>query len=195
MHARLLFLKEVMAIPRRLNFGISLGICRREAPLPEGTKVSRAAFHHVIAFHGCLAKADQYVRASKRQNEVAIAIAEDSKDMRKLLRATLNIGPILLDSSLQSPTRQQIQAGTVPNQAKLTVEKIVDDIHFVDGSHAPLMQIVDACAFGFRRYFSEQKHGDEMVQAILGKQLIREDWAGLSSYSVWSFKNRKVVGA
>jgi hypothetical protein len=52
---------------------------------------------------------------------------------------------------------------------------------------APLLQIADACAFAFRRYFAEERYGDELVSAMLPRRVCRDDWAGPLSGGLFYF--------
>jgi tRNA(Glu) U13 pseudouridine synthase TruD len=45
--------------------------------------------------------------------------------------------------------------------------------------------VADACAFGFRRYFSEQTFGVDFVKSIIGKELVLDDYAGPASFNLF----------
>src|SRR6266487_1457816 len=79
---RLAFLDAMMSLPRRLNFPLSFGLVRRNAP--DGKtwpSMSLAQSHHVMAFGFCLSRADKHIREHCGLNEVATVVAEDVPEM------------------------------------------------------------------------------------------------------------------
>ncbi len=157
---RLAFLQEMMSIPKQLNLPISLGIAHRNAPFPTThalPKMAKEKLQHMMAFYMCMHRADVYLRIRAGQNEVATIVAEDVPSMRRFLRMSLELvrdDPTLLEHAIDP---------------KEHVSRIIDTVHFAEKSHGPLLQIADACAYGFRRYFSKQKHGNDFVKSILGE--------------------------
>jgi hypothetical protein len=51
---------------------------------------------------------------------------------------------------------------------RMRITRIVDDVHFTPKAAAPMLQVADAVAFGFRRYLSQKEHGHAFAEAILG---------------------------
>jgi Protein of unknown function (DUF3800) len=196
---RLTLLGDVMRIPRRLGMAISLGMVRRNSSyeLSKNT-LTKAQFQHVMAFRGCLGKADKYIREYADPREVATVIAEDVPDMRKHLRALpkLSRNPDLsmglsVRGALRSTIDDEVRGYVGQDSDILRITRIRNVVHFVEKDEEPLLQIADACAFGLRRYFSELDHGPELAHAILGGLPPLADYVGASSYVSWFFHPSK----
>ena len=188
---RLRLLHSMMQIPRQLNIPIALGILRRDAPqINISAPISKEEFQHMIAFGMCLSQADKYIRKYADPNEVATVVAEDVPKIRRFLRLTLQIlrkNPIILTLDELRLTKVERSSGIITQDPKLMVSRVIDTIHFVEKINGPLLQIADACAFGFRRYFSGQKYGNDFVKSILGTELNIDDYMGLSSANIFQW--------
>jgi hypothetical protein len=187
---RLALLRAMMALPRRLGIPIAFGMVRRDVPIPDEHRfgMTQAQYRHLEAFHGCIARADKYIRERADLKEVASVVAEDVPEMRKFLKLVpqlLRDDPFVLPPGLLRPTEEEKRLGYVTQESEFRVSRIRRSIHFVDKDSDPVLQLADACAFGFRRYFSEQQFGEEFVEAILGQELVKEDFAGPSSYTTF----------
>lgn len=185
--ARLPLMIEMMQLPRKLNIPITLGLVRRETEMPEvfkGIKFKKEQYHHISAFHLCLARADKYIRDYCQPNEVATVIAENIPEMQRFLRPMLKLlreSPMVISYDGLAPTKEELQTGQILQDGTLSSTCIVDDVNFVEKREAPLLQLADACAYGFRRYFSKQPYGTLFVQAILNHNLVEEDWSDCAS--------------
>lgn len=184
---RFAFLLKFFSLPRRLRLSISLGMVRVDAPQIElGAGVTQAQFRHYMAFKNCMAKADSFIRRVGHPQELGYIICEDIPEMRRLLSAATNIRkPYTITGDLQRPTEFEIANGLSPASQEVKIERLMPSIYFATKSADPLLQLADACAFAFRRYFSDLKGGDEMVRAVLGEDLVRADWDGPASAIVW----------
>lgn len=184
---RLEFLKSIMAIPRKIGLALSLGIVRRNANIFDGFAKgdemkkhfsSPANFEHGLAFGLCLRRADKYINEYADENEIATVIAEDVPEHRDWLKSSLKTSKSLnlaLPGFGLVPTRDEMERGLIHQEQGAKVTRIIDSVHFVEKSEAPLLQIADACAFGFRRFFARQSHGEAFLDAI-GANIILEDW-------------------
>jgi hypothetical protein len=180
----------VASIPRRLRTAIAIGRIRRDSPAPIDPKIMMASdFHHIMAFHGCMARANKYVRDWASPNEVATVVAEDVPGKRKFLKAILR-APILdlpMTQEYVRPTKAEAETGKITQTNSGQIDKIIDTVHFVEKDEAPLLQIADACAFSFRRYFSNQDQGAELVRSMLDRNLVWDDWQGPASFMTFSY--------
>ncbi|UPJ30297.1 DUF3800 domain-containing protein [Bradyrhizobium sp. CW1] len=185
---RLEYLKRMMAIPRELGLAVTIGIVRRSWEIPSIVAMPKEKFQHLMAFFHCIAKADKYIRDYAGEFEVATVVAEDvdgvKEHMRLVLKAlrdpqfteAMQLGPEHL-----KPTQEELSRGMSLQEAVHKIERVRDTVHFVSKADGPLLQLADACAFAFRRLFAEQSHGKEFVRAVLGDDLIMEDWSGPGS--------------
>jgi hypothetical protein len=182
---------EVASIPRRLNAAISLGIVRRNAPHIDFDRLKQHELQHVVAFTSAISEANKFIRDRGSPGEIAAVIAEDVHNLRRELRTSLDVGHAILSGDRLLKTKQEEATGREPLASEFGgIDRVIDTIHFVEKDGAPLLQIADACAFSFRRYFSEQKFGDSLIESMLGKHLILEDWMGPSSYATFPFDKR-----
>jgi hypothetical protein len=114
-------------------------------------------------------------------------IAEDIPEGKDLLR---HLARYLFRTGYNIPKRdvRLVQHGSKPlaNVEEFRVRKISRirmPIHFVEKRDEPLLQIADACAFGLRRFLSDQSHGQDFASAIIGgaqdiKKYPIGDWGG-----------------
>jgi hypothetical protein len=176
MQDRLAMLRQMMSVPRRLKLPISLGIAHRNVALPTQfrsdypLKMPKEQFQHVLAFFACVALADRYLRRCHDPDEVATIVAEDVPSMRRFLRAALELArsePIFNEATVRLTRDEKIDL----SDPRWAISRIIDTVHFVEKSNGPLLQVADACAYGFRRLFAKQKHGDEFSESILGEIL------------------------
>jgi len=188
MAARLTMLKSMMELPRRLGIPIALGMVRRTAEpwaMPENLSLTPAQSHHLAAFVYCISEADRYIRNCAALNEVATVVAEDIPQNN--LKAVLRIAPHILRTpqvvppGMLIPTQEEREAGFMRQTGEFRVSRIRHSVHFVDKTDDPLLQLADACAFGFRRFFSDQAMGGDFVSAILGQPPNVADFAGPAS--------------
>lgn len=183
-------IKEVASIPKRLNLPISIGKVRRDAPHPSDMDLpmSKSQFQHFIAFMHCLIMSDAFLREHCPPDEIATVIAEDVDEMRRFLKMAIPIAKSVyvpeVDAELR-PTMLEMITGNVTQRPRWGIERIKDGVQFASKDAAPLLQIADACAFSFRRFFADQSGGDELVRAILGYRLFPYDWAGPCSYAIF----------
>ncbi len=197
MSDRLAFLRNMMSLPRRLKIPISMGMMRRGflwSPETQSVisklKLSAAQWDHIMAFSACVARADKYIREHAGLQEIGSIVAEDVPEMRKFLKVAPKIfrdNPIVLPPGMVLPTLAEQKAGFISQETEQRVSRIRQSIHFVDKSDDLLLHLADACAFGFRRYFSEQEHGAMFIRAILGEEPIMQDYSGRMSHSTFWF--------
>jgi hypothetical protein len=136
-----------------------------------------------------MSRANKYIRDWAKPEEVATVVAEDVPEKRKFLKQALKIPnlDIPLTSEFIRPTKNEIMSGEITQVNAGQIDKIIDTVHFAGKEEAPLLQIADACAFSFRRYFSEQNYGDVLVREMLGHDLVWDDWQGPGSEMTFSF--------
>lgn len=192
--ARLALLHKMMALPRMHGISISMARINRNADPQErfkGTGLSRAQFQHMLAFSGCLAMADRYVRDYAHQNEIATVVAEDVPEMRRFLEDATSKwrdSPLILAPEHIRPTQQEETQGFVEQHGEFRITRIRRGIHFVKKGNECLLQLADACAFGFRRFFAEQEFGEAFIKSMLGGELNRQDFLGPSSFCTYRHK-------
>lgn len=153
-------LRSVLEIPQRIGMSISVSVTAKyklKVQVPEVMGTPSEAIH-TLTFTRCIAIADEFIRKNCGHKEVATVVAEDVPSMRSKLKGiplTLRKNPI------------SFQNKETGSHAQFRVTKIRNSIHFVDKSEDPLVQIADALAFSFRRYFADLKHGKEFIDCIM----------------------------
>jgi len=167
----------MMAIPRKIGMAVCLGahwrgsVDHTQTYMKHGMSIAQA--DHFAAFHLCLGVADRNIRKHAGPREVATVVAEDAPEMRRFLKQIPRImrdRPITLSKDDLRETISDKEAGFSQQKGDLRVTRIRNSIHFVDKSEDPLVQVADACAYGFRRFFAGEKFGPEFARAILGNE-------------------------
>jgi hypothetical protein len=176
---RLALMLGLMSLPIRLKIPIAIGVQRRSraAPVIIPQNISVTQYDHMIAFRNCIISADQLIKESAHIHERAKIVAEDCPDMRKFLRFSAKI---LNDKSLLHgifPMEKRV-LGTFIMSNDERPSRIDDDIRFSPKDGDPLLQISDACAFGFRRFLAGLDYGEEFFNAIFGQPRSVLNWDG-----------------
>ena len=169
---RLYLLKGMMSIPRRIGMAITVSAWWR-SNYGEGKEVglSQSQLDHLKAFEFCLTVADRNIRRHAGPREVATVVAEDVPEMRRHLKAVPRVwrdNPMHIDAEMLRKTSKDVEAGHMVQSGELRITRIRNSVHFVEKAEDPLVQVADACAYGFRRYFAKEKFGDDFAEAILG---------------------------
>lgn len=189
---RLHLLEQMMGVPRRIGMSITLSVNWRNAvdhsQAASSLNMSQSQFEHLLAFGSCLAMADRNIRNHAAPNEVATVVAEDLPEMRKFFKAIPKLyrdNPIHFRPEHLRETVSDKEAGHSTQRGELRIARIRNSVHFVEKSEDPLVQVADACAYGFRRYFAGQKFGDNFVRAILGNELLLRNFASPGGTECW----------
>jgi hypothetical protein len=177
MSDRLQLLASMMSIPRRIGMAICLSAHWRGSvdyqEIPEALGLSGSQFEHWSAFRDCIALADRNIRRHAGLREVATVVAEDVPEMRRFLKACprlLREHPYHVPPEDMRKTERDKEAGYSVQSGELRVTRIRNSVHFVEKAEDPLVQVADACAYGFRRFFAGEKFGVEFVRSILGSE-------------------------
>lgn len=180
---RLNFLCSMMKIPRELNIPIALGVSNRNIPkISFDSKMSQEEIDHLMAFIICVSQAEKYINKYASPNEIATIVAEDIPAVRRLLRSTFhNVKNFPVIFPIKQLHQTEKLSGGQKLATEISISRIIDTVHFTEKAYAPLLQIADACAYGFRRYFSKQKYGEDFIKAILGKTLNIDDYSAPSA--------------
>jgi hypothetical protein len=162
--SRLKLLQAMMAIPSEFEIPIAFAGVRRGAldwsGWPKDKKrMTPAKSDHMSAFMACIGEANRFVR-TEYEGELAQIIADDNGEMREILRVTLNRLQGL-PFSVESENSKEGKRTVI-----LRADRIIDEVSFLTPRNAPFLQIVDACAFGLRRYLARQSHGEDYLHAI-----------------------------
>lgn len=192
---RLALLRTMMQLPRRLGLVITMARVKRTCPIEKlPPNLTKAQMHHCIAFAGCLATADRYIRNYAEPGEIATVVAEDVPEMRRHLeRAAVAYRDMPHNLAGQIiPTAKDRNRGYTQQSSDFRISRIRRGVHFVTKGNDSLLQIADACAFGFRRYFAGQDFGDDFVRAMLGFDPEREDYKGMMSYENYYWHPRTI---
>jgi hypothetical protein len=171
---RLKLLYSMMSIPKKIGMAITVSVTWRRAvdysDIISSLDISQSQMEHIVTFANCLCIADRNIRNHAGHKEVATVVAEDIPEMRRYLK---NIPKMYRDGIHLSPehlreTISDKEAGYTTQSGEMRITRIRNSVYFADKSEDPLVQVADALAYGFRRYFSKQKFGEEFINAILG---------------------------
>ncbi len=187
---RLSILHKMMSLPLRLDIAIAMGMVRRTAPVitTATSHLSKTQQDHLMAFIFCVSQADKYIRDYAALDEVGTIVAEDIPEMRKILKKVpkfLRDNPSTIPPNMLIPTAGEREIGYLTQPGDMFVSRIRDSIHFVEKGVEPILQLADACAYGLRRYFSDQKFGVEFVKSIVGHEPVKSDYDGPASAAIF----------
>lgn len=189
---RLNLLYDMMSIPRRIGMAICLAAQWRgavdftESYGALGLRPDQS--DHLAAFNLCVCVADRNIRRHAGPRELATIVAEDHPEMRRFLKAApkiLKTNPISLPQDMLRRTALDDEAGYIKQSGDLRVTRIRNSVHFVAKDDDPLVQIADACAYGFRRYFAQEKFGNEFARSILGDETMLRVFAPPGGAECW----------
>jgi hypothetical protein len=167
LNERIRIVHEIMAIPKVLKIPIIFGACKKglyNGP-PALDDLSVQQSEHAMTFGMAMSYADTFI-GHFYPDELATLVAEDTDEMHKTLSDVLN-----------SMRLRPMIVRTDDGQARsCVVSHIVDEVHFIDKKtvNAPLLQIVDAIAWGLHRYFEKGKYGDKCLQSIAGNLTLKD---------------------
>lgn len=166
------FLKEVMRIPAATSIPIAIGAVGRQYEIADENVLkfaTQAQAQHAFAFGLCISAADGFIRTVGDETETGIVVAEDIPEMRRFIRDSVTV---FNKVPLEVDPKDYIQRpGTGPRLEgmQLRVSRVLDTVHFISKSQSQLLPIVDAIAFGLRRYMANESSGEDFAEAILGE--------------------------
>ncbi|MEH6772321.1 MAG: DUF3800 domain-containing protein [Cereibacter changlensis] len=181
---RLRLLGAMMSIPRRVGIAICVGV-RWRSSANSGETVNKFGLSpsqqdHVTTFNQCIGVCDRNIRRHAGPREVATVVAEDVPEMRKFLKFAPRIlreAPYHMPPEHLRETVGDREAGYCLQSGEFRVTRIRNSVHFVEKSEDPLIQVADACAYGFRRYFAQEKFGTEFARSIVGDERVLRNFA------------------
>lgn len=189
---RLHLLKSMMMVPQRVGMAVSIGVVWRSsgqfAELAKEIRISESQYDHLMAFMYCISAADSGIQNNAGPREVASIVAEDERDMRRVLKLVprlLRDSPMHLSPEMMRETERDKAAGYSTQTGGIRVTRIRNSVNFVEKHEDPLVQVADACAYGFRRYFAGEKFGSDFVDAILGDHKLVRHFGPPAGFSCW----------
>ncbi|RXF75470.1 DUF3800 domain-containing protein [Hansschlegelia zhihuaiae] len=189
---RLALLKCMMSVPIRIGMSVCLSARWRGAcdySKTDMMEMSPAQLDHAMAFGLCLTTADRHIRNHAHPREVATVVAEDDPKMRKFLKKLpmgLKNNPIHLSPSHLRCVPADVEAGYCVQSGVVSISRIRNSVHFVEKDEDPLVQVADACAFGFRRFFANEKFGEDFARSIIGSAKGLENFGAPAGAHCWS---------
>lgn len=188
---RIQIIHEYCALPSRFNYAVIVGKVRRDAD-PEGP-IGKNFYHfdkqHLHAFGECICGADSYLRecysAETRCRIVAERVPKLKRELGIILRHYQDNEHHISPEHLR-PTREDQLSGAIRQRTIRTVSRIQGSIKFVPKDDDSVLQVADACAFGFRRFFNNMRDGCDLAESIVGYRLHLEDWMGPVSMGIFS---------
>jgi hypothetical protein len=159
---RLEILDDLAAIPKKFDLPICFGGTDRIS-MPQllkgpATPPLIEQIAHAHAFFKFVMQMEVVMRATI-QNEVAMLIAEDREQVRKMLK--------IAHSILRGrPSRQfkdiLSEIAVPPFDSLLPLERIVETVHFAQKGESSLLQVADICAFAIKRHIVKASHSDRL---------------------------------
>jgi hypothetical protein len=188
---RLKLLKNMMKVPRRIGMAVAVSAVWRNSAgssVVDPRVMSQSQFDHYKAFTSCMGVVDRNIRENAGLSEVATVVAEDVPEMRRFLKSVpqnLRDYPMHVSPEHMRRTPSDKAAGYSIQSGEMRVTRIRNSVHFVEKSEDPLVQVADACAYGFRRYFAGEQFGSDFADAIIGSHLLLKDFGSPESVGCW----------
>jgi hypothetical protein len=170
------FLRRLMALPSEtLGMGFAWAAVSRSCDLPpidvDGRIVKRRdKVQHAYAFAYCMSRADRIVRRLGNDSASAQIIAEDVDGSSLLQRAvgSLRRAPHFLPIEWAINPEHELVDGELPKSIEVGIRRIEGKPDFREKGVDPILEVADACAFGFRRYAEGRTFGEDFIRAIYG---------------------------
>lgn len=165
---RMSLLKDFLSIPVRMKLPIAIGMVDKKHRIDSTVtcNLREEKMEHLLAYMQCVTSVDRYLKDNIWGDQLGVLIGEDAPGMKrylKLVHEMLQKSPIKVNSGMVHGYSDR------GDGYELKVSNIIDCPHFVEKHDAVMLQLADACAFAFRRYFLDMKNGDELIYSMLGK--------------------------
>jgi hypothetical protein len=173
--SRRALMQAMMAIPGEFDIAITFAAVKRGAldwsgwPEHRKKQMTPAKSDHMSAFIGCIGAANEIVR-TECGSELAQVVSDHHTEMPEILRTALNdmqARPFPVDTGGSRDGR-----GSKVRTRLLRADRIIDEVYFLERRNAPFLQIVDAVAFGLRRYLAQQSSGEDYLFSISGAKAL-----------------------
>lgn len=161
---------SVLNIRAKMNIPVAFGICWSDVS-PRAVvdhRLKDFEEQHLTAALYCIAQADKWIRKHAEPDEIAMIVAEQHDLARYLasLPRRMRERPVTLLNHHLSWTDAERARGYSSQDGVFSVSRIRDSVHFVSKSQDRLVWLADACAYGLKRLFSEQQHGELFGRAM-----------------------------
>ena len=105
----------------------------------------------------CAVGANEYMNKRGEAGEVALLIAENNNDARRLIRSHHNF--------LRDPAMVALLSEETRKNLPLT--RLVDTVHFAEKLDSSLLQLADACAYVIKRQLMKASDSDRFYQPLV----------------------------
>jgi hypothetical protein len=187
---RVALIHEMMGIRRDLGIPAVFGFMRKAEISPtvdmEGLNLDQ--FAQMASFGLCINAVGVYLRKRGVPNELGMVIAEKSDKIEQSLQRSLK----MLKSRSSAEIAVELRAmnrNSAPEPLPFHAREILGPINFASKDEDALLWLADACAFGFRRFISRLKYGEDYGSTILGEDKRKDfdKYYALKSGSVVDF--------
>jgi hypothetical protein len=169
---RLEILDELAAIPNKFNLPVchcSMDRAEVRRQITEASTHSAELATHAHAFFYAAAQVELIMRAMSA-DEVAMLIAEDREQVRRILKVVHSIFRGRTPSRLQ----EFLGAMEAPWNKIVPFENVVESVQFAQKTESSLLQIADVCAFAIKRWVARKPHSERLFKPI-SEQFILAD--------------------
>jgi Protein of unknown function (DUF3800) len=162
---------ELVAIPRIFDLPVfHCSIDRISASDYIGEKCGTVAFErtvHAYAQFFCSLQIEMYLKAAA-PDEVALLIAEDREQVRKMLKHAHNMSRgkgahvSFISELIKDPEHRYI-ANHFP------FSHVIESVQFAQKTESSLLQVADACAFAIKRWVTKKPHAERLFGPLREK--------------------------
>jgi hypothetical protein len=153
-------LQELVSIPEKFDLPVVCGFVDRakfETAFGNRTPHDVTVGAHTAAFSMCAVAANEYMNKRGEAGEVALLIAENNDNARRLIRTHHNF--------IRDPAKVVLLSEETRKNLPLT--RLVDTVHFAEKLDSILLQLADACAYAIKRRLMKASDSDRFYQPLV----------------------------
>lgn len=190
MVSRKRFIEQMVSIPRRLGLPIGYSLLRRERQnILSVPNLSPVQLDHVLALAPFAGSVDRYIRNHCGPKEVGMIFYEDMPEFRLKISKSFQLfrnpeAQFELSDEHLNWTPDEVAQGYTEQFADMRIERLRNSVAFVSKGEDPLILLADFVAYAFRRYFNNEKFGDDFMIPMLGHLPDKGVWARPQSEGV-----------
>jgi hypothetical protein len=124
----------------------------------------------------CAVQVELFLRATS--HEVAMLIAEDREQVRKMLKY---VHSIFRGRSNPKHLSEFMNAIEPPLKAVIPFQRVIENVQFAQKTESSLLQVADLCAFAIKRWVIRKPHADRLFQPLASQFILHDIPVGFGS--------------
>ena len=175
--ARWQILDELVSLPEKFGLPLVCGLVRKDEFQQRNPALTNARDlalgAQAIAFNFCGWAVERWMKELTGEDEVALLIAEDNREARRLMREIVNF-----NRDPQKVTK--LIPGKLSEQLPFT--RIIDTLHFAEKADSSPLQVADACAFAIMRRLRKGAEFERFYKPLEANLVMAPNLARLDAF-------------